>query len=62
MKEIDNYKTKNRELLVATIGIVAIITWGLREIIFQSTGFGNRIIEIVYAVFIFVALFPMTYF
>jgi len=62
MKEIDNYKTKNRELLVATIVIVAIITWGLREIIFQSTGFGNRIIEIVYAVFIFVALFSMTYF
>ena len=51
MKKIRN-GTKAREILVITVLILIIIAWGLREIVFESIGIGNRLIEFTYVLYL----------
>lgn len=55
MKKIRN-GTKAREILVITVLILIIIAWGLREIVFESIGIGNRLIEFTYVCSLFISL------
>lgn len=61
MKKIRN-GTKAREILVITVLILIIIAWGLREIVFESIGIGNRLIEFTYVCSLFISLFALFYY